>query len=105
MCYNVVLVSAAKQHESAIRIHISPPSWTSLPSRLSQSTELRPLCYTAAICFMHGSVYMSRRSLFSLNHSDLKEINPGIFIRRTNTDWPPEVKCLLIGKDRDAGKD
>ena len=93
MCYNVVLVSAAKQHESAIRIHISPPSWTSLPSRLSQSTELRPLCYTAAICFMHGSVYMSRRSLFSLNHSDLKEINPGIFIRRTNTDWPPDVKC------------
>ena len=31
-------------------------------------------------------------SLFSLNHSVLKEINPGIVIRRSNTDWPPDVK-------------
>ena len=48
---------------------------------------------------------MSGRSLFSLNRSILKEINPGIFIRRTNTDWAPDVKSRLTGKDHDAGKD
>ena len=31
-CYNVVLVSAVQQYESAIIIHISPPSWACLPS-------------------------------------------------------------------------
>ena len=47
--YNNVLVSAIHHHESAIDIHMSPPSWTSLPlptpshpSRLSQSTDLNP---------------------------------------------------------------
>ena len=48
--YNVVLVSAVQQHESAICIHVSPPSRPPLPypSRLSQSTKLTSLCYTAA---------------------------------------------------------
>ena len=44
------------------------------------------------VCLGEGIEIVARRSLFSLNHSDLKEINPGIFIRRTNTDWPPDVK-------------
>ena len=30
--YHIVLVSAIHQHESAMGIHISPPSWTSVPS-------------------------------------------------------------------------
>ena len=30
LLYNIVLISAMHQHESAIGIHISPPSWTSL---------------------------------------------------------------------------
>ena len=43
--YNVVLVSAVQQNESAICIHISPPTWTfvpppSHPPRPSQSTIL-----------------------------------------------------------------
>ena len=29
--YNIVFVSAIYQHESATGVHISPPSWTSLP--------------------------------------------------------------------------
>ena len=29
--YNIVLVSAIHQHESAIGVYMSPPSWTSLP--------------------------------------------------------------------------
>ena len=54
LLYNVVLVSAIHQHESAIGIHMSSPSWTSLPpptpshpSRLSQSTGLSSLSHTA----------------------------------------------------------
>ena len=36
--YSVVLVYAIHQHESARGIHMSPPSWTSHLSRLSQRT-------------------------------------------------------------------
>ena len=46
LVYNIVYDFTIYQHESAISICISPPSWTSLPlptpsytSRLSQSTE------------------------------------------------------------------
>ena len=57
-----VIVSAVQQSESALSIHMSPPSWTSLapppshPCRSSQSTELSSLCYTAdphwrSVCF------------------------------------------------------
>ena len=54
LLYNVVLVSVVQWSESAVCIHISPPSCTSLPpsppshpSRSAQSTELSSLCYTA----------------------------------------------------------
>ena len=36
--YNIVLVSAIHQHESAIGIHMSPPSGTSLPHFLKNFT-------------------------------------------------------------------
>ena len=71
LLYNVVLVSAVQQSESAICIHISPPSWTSLPPhtppipptqvKTEHGAEL-PALYSRlplAICFTHGSVYMS----------------------------------------------
>ena len=54
LLYRVMLVSAVQRSESAICIHISPPSWAphspppSHPSRSSQSTELSSLCYTVA---------------------------------------------------------
>ena len=50
--------------------------------------------------------WTARRS----NQSILGEISPG-FIERTDTKaetpilWPPHVKCWLIGKDSDAGRD
>ena len=50
-----MLVSGVQHCESVISIHMSPPSWTSLspstpshPSRLSQSTSLSSLYYTAS---------------------------------------------------------
>ena len=62
------VVSAVQWSQSVISIHISPPSWSFLPPhapshslRSSQSIEL-PVHYSKfplAICFTHGSVYMS----------------------------------------------
>ena len=53
LLYNIVLISAIHQHESATGVHMSPPSWTPLPSptpshpsRLSQSPGLSSLCHT-----------------------------------------------------------
>ena len=49
LLYNVALVSAVQQSESATSIYMSPPSWTSLPSapshpsRSPQSTEVSAL--------------------------------------------------------------
>ena len=52
MLYNVVLVAAVQQSDSAMCIHMFPPSWTLLPapshpSRSSQSTELGLPVYQA----------------------------------------------------------
>ena len=65
---NIVLVSAIYQHESAIGIHMSSPSWNSLlplipshPSRLSQSPSLSSLSHTANfhwLSVLHMVVYM-----------------------------------------------
>ena len=64
-----MLVYAIHQHESAIGIYISPPSWTSLPpttpshpSKLSQSTRFGlPVSYSKfplANYFTYGKVYV-----------------------------------------------
>ena len=65
-----MLVSAIHQHESAIGVHMSPPSWTSLPpptpshpSRLSQSTGFElpesHRKFPLAVCSTYGNVYVS----------------------------------------------
>ena len=65
-----MLVSAIDQHESAPGIHVSCPSWASLPppipshpSRLSQSTGFElPASYSKfplALYFAHGNVCVS----------------------------------------------
>ena len=65
MLYNVVLVPAVQQGESAIRIHTSPLFWGAVfPSHFGHHRALdRVPCATQQvlirICFMHGSVYMS----------------------------------------------
>ena len=62
LLYNIVLVSAVQQHESAISICISPPSGTSLATPHSSllSAKLGSICYTAVSSyFTHGGIYMS----------------------------------------------
>ena len=76
MLYNDVLVSAVQWSESAICIHISLPSWTSLlatpyhPSRSPQSTELSSLHYTVLFLFFlliwRSSLYILHTNLFVL---------------------------------------
>ena len=44
MLYNIMLVSAIHEHESAIALHMSPPT---CPSKLSQSSSLSSLSHTA----------------------------------------------------------
>ena len=67
MLYNVVLVSAV-QHESAICIHISPPSQASLspyphptlpgPHRVQSRAPCVNSSFSLAIYFIQGTVYM-----------------------------------------------
>ena len=65
-----MLVSAVQHHESAICIHVSPPSWASSPIRLfhlsrsSQGTELstlilKPTQVSAFICLALDSFLMN----------------------------------------------
>ena len=78
LLYNVVLVSAIQQHGSAINIHISPPSWASLPpptpsvhSRLSQSARLGSLYYIAtstSYLFYTCTQYASKFGKLSSSH-------------------------------------
>ena len=75
-CFTVLLVSAVQKHESAIYIHISPPSGTSLlhaprpihPSRSSQSYHrasswapwaIQQVPTSYLLIFTHDSIYMS----------------------------------------------
>ena len=86
--YRILLVSAKHQHASAIGIHMSPPSWTSLPSlspshlsRLLQSPCLSSLSHTAvslpvipvplAICFTYGNATLHVTSSIHLTLSFL----------------------------------
>ena len=69
LLYNIVLVSAVHKHESAIAIHMSPPSWASLPpptsshpSSLLQSSGLSSLSHTADspwLSILYMVMYMS----------------------------------------------
>ena len=53
---------------------------------------------------------MLEKTLEKSNQSILKEINPEYSLEGLMAEaeapiiWPPNAKCLLIGKDPDAGK-
>ena len=71
------MISAIQQHESAIGIHMSPSSWTSLPppipshpSRLSQSTDLSSESYGKfpLVIYLHMVMYMFLWYSLKLSH-------------------------------------
>ena len=72
-----MLVSAKHQHESAMGIHSSPPSWTHLPPRPTPLgchrapgwSSVSHSKFPLALCFTFGSVYVSMLSIPpSANH-------------------------------------
>ena len=84
MLYNIELVFAMYQHESAIGIHTAPPSGTSLPpptpshpSGVSQSTDLSSLLHTANshwLCILHMVMYLF--ATLHLSHPLLPLLRP-----------------------------
>ena len=52
MIDNVEIVSGGQQRDSAIHIHVSTLSQTSLPSRLPHNIEQNSLCYTIGTCWL-----------------------------------------------------
>ena len=56
LLYNVALLSAVQQSESAVCIHVSPPSWTPHSHPLSGSSRSPKL---STLCCMAGSHWLS----------------------------------------------
>ena len=80
LLYSVVLVSAIDQHESAIGIHVSPPSWTSLPPpTLSHPSSHRALDLNSLhhtenspwLSILHMVMYMFQCYSLNLSHLPL----------------------------------
>ena len=77
MLYNVVLISAIRQHEWVIGIHILPPSWASLPfpipfhpSSLFRLSFLS-FCFSALECqFQKSKVLVAQSSLILCDPMD-----------------------------------
>ena len=85
--YSVVLVSAIYQHESAVRLYMSSPSWTSLPPRTTllgyhRVPDLSFLPHTENYHwlsnFIYGNIYvsmvLSQFVPFSPSHSESKSL-------------------------------
>ena len=111
------MVFAEHQHESAVGIHMSPPSWTYLPppspshpSRLSQSTGFGiPMSYSKfplAISFTYGNVCVS--VLFSQSSHPLlprEGVSRSMFFMSASPSeravllpltWPLKGHCRVI---------
>ena len=58
LLYNVVSVSVLQQSESAICVHISPPSWVSSHLCHGRSLSRVPYRFWLIIYFIHSSIYM-----------------------------------------------
>ena len=81
-CFTILLVSTVQWSESAICVHVSPPSWTSLLPHIPHltplchhSTELSSLCYSRfplAICFVYGRMYIGEGNGNPLQYSCLE---------------------------------
>ena len=68
MFHNFVLVSAV-QHESAISIHIFPPSWVSVSPPSSQTSELPMLYSCFRLSVLHMAVYICQCCTLNSSHT------------------------------------
>ena len=110
MLYNVVLVSALQQHESAISIHMSLPSWTSLPlpshlSRLSQSTGLSSLCYTTTshkLSILHMIMYMHQCYVLNSSHPSLTSFSSPLLFTHSAVWQVSGRHQVSLGDDSDS---
>ena len=114
MFYNILLVSAMHQHESAIGIHMSPPSGSSLPhptishpSRLSRAPCLRSMFPLAAI-YLHINIQKTKImasgpiTSWQIHGETVETVSDFIFLGSKITadgDCSNEIKrCLLLGR-------
>ena len=106
MLYNIVLVSAMHQHESAIDIHMSSPSWASLPpstpchpSMLSQSTGLSSPHHRAnshRLPMLHTVVYMFQCCRFLYKCYLVNETFLGLLIENFNSHLKFPIDFLFF---------
>ena len=97
-----MLVSAVHQHEPAIGIHMSPPSWTSLPpptsshpSRLPQSPSLSSLSHAAnshRLSVLHMVVYMF--PCYSLHSTP--RIHLYVWLKRRKIQFCAQLKGIKL---------
>ena len=99
-CFTVLLVSVVQHHESATCIHISLPSWTSLPPppqstpRPSQSTELSsPFCASRQLSISHMVVDLCL--CYSLNSFPLSPSLP-VSTSAFSTSAPLFLACNCV---------
>ena len=97
------MASAIHHHESAIGIHVTPPSGTCLPSpsppypsRLSQSTSFAfPVSHiklAPAICFMYANVYVSMLLSQITPPSPFPTVSKSLFLK----ELPPAIYSIVI---------
>ena len=65
LLYTILLVSAIHQHESATGIHMSPPSWTSLPHLTFFLVFFFTIMLNTALCiFIHRALCICVQNVF-----------------------------------------
>ena len=102
LVYNVMLVPAIQQSESAIRIHIAPLFWISFPLRSPQSLKYSPLCYVVdsqlSILHILSMVYgLSRRLSSKESTCQCRRLgfDPWVGKIPQKRKWQPTLACLL----------
>ena len=121
LLYNVVLVSAIHWHESAMRIHTSPPLWMSLPTPTPPSIYHRALgmssLHHTANSYWLSALYMIKHR-FQLKHVflqpwfrvpsgslDCQHLADGIFalIGMSQSIWPSACNRAVFNKHWQSG--
>ena len=94
------MVFAIYQHESAIGIHMSPPSWTSLPPptqphQCHRALNLSSLLHTANSHWLYSNVYVSVQLSQIVPPSPSSTVSTSLFFMSASS-WLPSDKGFLI---------